>query len=145
MILPDVNLLVLATATRAPDHIRAKQWLDDLLRSAELVGIPWAVLVGFVRVRTNPRAVTDPFTVDEALEQVAAWLALPGVVALQPTSRHEYRFAELCRSANATGNLVSDAHLAALAIEHNCVLASNDADFSRFPGLRWFNPLVQEE
>ena len=141
MILVDVNLLISATAVQAPGHLPAKTWLNALLQGDEEIGLPWAVLVGFVRIATNPRALTNPFTLDVALRQVGEWLALPGVRVLHPTPDHERHFAELCRAAQAAGNLVTDAHLAALAIEHDCVLASNDADFARFPGLRWVNPL----
>jgi predicted nucleic acid-binding protein len=79
----------------------------------------------------------------EALQQVENWLALPNVAVLQPTQAHLRHFDDLCRSVNATGNLVTDAHLAALAIEHGVQLASCDTDFSHFPGLRWFNPLAR--
>ncbi len=95
-----------------------------------------------VRIATNPRALTNPFTLDAALSLVGEWLALPGVRVLHPTPVHERHFAEQCRASNATGNLVTDAHLAALAVEHDCGLASNDTDFARFPGLRWVNPLT---
>jgi predicted nucleic acid-binding protein len=81
---------------------------------------------------------------NEALEQVVEWLGLPGVIVLHPTTEHARHFTEQCRVANATGNLVSDAHLAALALEHDCELASNDADFAKFPTVRWVNPMVQQ-
>ena len=142
MVLVDVNLLILATASRMPNHARAKAWLDGLLQGDEPVGLPWAVLVGFVRITTNPRAMTHPFPLDDALGQVDEWLALAGVQVLHPTGEHARHFAELCRAASAVGNLVSDAHLAALAVEHDCEPASNDSDFARFPGVRWFNPLA---
>ncbi|MDQ3622646.1 MAG: PIN domain-containing protein [Verrucomicrobiota bacterium] len=138
MVLVDLNLLIHATMTRLPEHSRVKAWLDELLRSDETIGLPWAVLVGFVRITTNFRAMTNPFVLAEALTQVQAWLSL---TLLQPTSAHERHFAEQCSAAEATGNLVSDAHLAALAVEHDCELASNDADFGRFPAcagsIRW--------
>jgi len=100
------------------------------------------VIIGFVRITTNPRLTNNPFTLQDALDQVREWLALPGVSVVHPTPEHERHFAEQCRTANVTGNLVTDAHLAALAIEHGCELASNDTDFARFPGLRWINPLA---
>jgi toxin-antitoxin system PIN domain toxin len=141
MILVDVNLLISATTAQAPNHLSAKNWLNALVQGDEEIGLPWAVLVGFVRIATNPRALTNPFTLDAALRQVNEWLALPGVRVLHPTADHERYFAEQGRASKATGNLVTDAHLAALAIEHDCKLASNDADFGQFPGLRWVNPL----
>lgn len=142
MVLVDVNLLINAIHTGSPDHAAAKAWLDELLCGGEPVGLPWAVIVGFVRITTNPRITTHPFTLEESLAQVRDWLALPAVKILHPTAGHERQFAEQCRAARATGNLVTDAHLAALAIEHDCELASNDVDFARFPGLRWINPLA---
>lgn len=144
MVLVDVNLLINATMSRMPEHGRAKKWLDEILRSEETVGLPWMVIVGFVRITTNPRAMTNPFTLPEALAQVDDWLALPGVVVVHPTGEHARHFAGQCLAAGATGNLVSDAHLAALAIEHGCELASNDADYGRFATLRWVNPLRAE-
>ena len=141
MVLVDVNLLIHAVNVDFPDHLRAKIWLEGLLQRQETVGLPWAVLVAFVRITTNPRAMARPFTLDEAPQLAHEWLRLPSVVVLHPASGHETRFAALCRAASAAGNLVTDAHLAALAMEHNCEMASNDTDFARFPGLRWFNPL----
>src|ERR1700728_647612 len=119
-----------------------KNWLEGLFRKQEAVGLPWAVLTGFVRLTTNPRVMARPLTLEEALGLVHDWLRLPGVVVLHPTSDHEAQFAALCRAVHATGNLVTDAHLAALAQEHDCDLASNDMDFARFPGLRHVNPLA---
>jgi toxin-antitoxin system PIN domain toxin len=141
MVLVDVNILISASVAQAPNHLATKTWLNALVQGDEEIGLPWAVLVGFVRIATNPRALTNPFTLDAALRQVGDWLALPGVRILHPTPSHERDFSEMCRASKATGNLVTDAHLAALAIEHDCELASNDADFGRFPGLRWVNPL----
>jgi toxin-antitoxin system PIN domain toxin len=142
MVLVDVNLLIHAIHSASPDHAAAKTWLDDRLQSGEPLGLPWAVLVGFVRITTNPRITSHPFTLDESLQQIRDWLETPGVQILHPTAEHERHFADLCRAAGAVGNLVTDAHLAALAIEHDCELGSNDTDFSRFPGLRWVNPLA---
>lgn len=105
------------------------------------VGLPWAVLVGFVRIVTNPRAMANPFTLEEALDQVNAWLSLPNVSVLHPGPEHARRFADASRAAQARGNLVTDAHLAALALEYGCELASSDTDFAKFTGLRWVNPL----
>ncbi len=141
MVLVDVNVLINAKMTGMPAHPQARAWLDALLQSDETVGLPWAVLVAFVRITTHVRAMTNPLSLNGALDQVEEWLALPGVVVLHPTTEHARHFAELCRSANVTGNLVSDAHLAALAVEHDCDLASNDGDFARFPSVRWVDPM----
>lgn len=144
MVLVDVNLLVHAVNVDFPDHMRAKAWLEGLFRRREEIGLPWAVLIGFVRITTNARAMARPLTVEQALQLVSEWLKLPGVTLLHPTSGHEAQFSALCRAAQATGNLVTDAHLAALAIEHGCLLASNDMDFAKFPGLRHINPLMKQ-
>jgi toxin-antitoxin system PIN domain toxin len=143
MVLVDVNLLIHAVNADSPDHARARNWLLELLRGQEPVALPWAVLIGFVRITTHPRILPNPLPLTEALQQVEQWLALPNVTVLQATDTHARYFDSLCRAANATGNLVTDAHLAALAVEHSVELASCDTDFSRFPGLRWFNPLAQ--
>ena len=142
MVLVDVNLLVYSVHLDDPAHQEAAAWLDGLLHQPEPVALPWQVLIGFVRVVTNPRVSRHPLSANRALEIVQDWLALPNVVALRPTQAHFRHFAACCQAANATGNLVTDAHLAALAIEHGAELASNDTDFARFPGLRWFNPLA---
>ena len=105
------------------------------------MALPWAVLAAFVRLSTNPRVVTCPLTLDEALGHIDEWLDLPIVRIIAPTERHRVEFARMLRDAQATGNLVTDAHLAALAIEHGCRVASTDGDFARFPGLDWLNPL----
>ncbi|MGB8166503.1 MAG: type II toxin-antitoxin system VapC family toxin [Chthoniobacteraceae bacterium] len=141
MVLVDVNLLVHATNADSPDYAGARVWLSQLLQSKETVGLPWAVLVGFVRITTNPRILPNPLALDQALTQVNDWLALPNVQIIHPTHEHARVFSDLCRAANATGNLVTDAHLAALATEHGGELASCDDDFRKFAGLRWFNPL----
>jgi len=142
MVLVDVNLLIHAVNADSPDHARARTWLLELLNSQEPVALPWAVLIGFVRITTHPRILPNPLALTEALRQVEHWLALPNVVVLQPTRAHLRHFEGLCRAASATGNLITDAHLAALAIEQGVRLASCDTDFNRFPGLRWFNPLA---
>ena len=142
MTLVDVNLLIFAVHRTAPSHARAKAWLDRLVGSGRPVGFPWAVLVGFVRITTNPRIADHPYTLEEALQQVDTWLRQPNVRIIVPGPAHARRFADLCRAAGAVGNLVSDAHLAAMAVERGCDLASNDTDFGRFPGLRWVNPLA---
>ena len=99
------------------------------------------MLTAFIRIGTNPRLHQRPLTLKEAIERVQSWLDQPCVRLLQPTDQHWPLFQQMLKSGNAVGNLVSDAHLAALAVEHNCVLHSTDADFSRFRGLKWRNPV----
>jgi len=118
-------------------------WLVETLTGVRgTVVISWFTLVAFVRIVTNRKVLGNPFTPDEALEIVRGWLALPGVIVIGPGTDHLTHFEAVCRSVQATGNLITDAHLAALAIEHGRELASCDTDFGKFPGLRWINPLA---
>lgn len=105
------------------------------------MALSWFSLVAFVRIITNSRIIAAPRSLNEALQLVNAWLALPSVRLIEPGPGHVQHFEATCRATNAQGNLVTDAHLAALAIEHDCELASCDTDFAKFPGLRWINPL----
>lgn len=142
MIFVDANILLYAEDSTSRHHELARQWWDAQLSNSEPVGLSWPVLNAFIRVGTNTRLHQRPLTVHEAVDRVQSWLDQPCVRILQPTDRHWGIFQSLLVQGNAVANLVSDAHLAALAIEHNCVLQSSDADFSRFPGLKWSNPLA---
>jgi toxin-antitoxin system PIN domain toxin len=141
MILPDINLLVYAYNSDAPAHKKAKAWWEACLSENRPVGLPWAVILGFLRLMTSRSVLVDPFTPQEAVGRIRSWLERPQVQILQPGSRHIELLDSLMQGATAFGSLVTDAHLAALAIEHQAELHSNDGDFSRFPGLRWTNPL----
>lgn len=142
MILPDLNLLVYAYNSDAPGHRRAKVWWESCLSSeARPVGLPWAVLLGYLRLMTSRRVLVDPFTVKEAIGHIRSWMERPQVQILQPGPRHLELLEGLMGDARASGDLTTDVHLAALAIEHQAEVHSNDADFSRFSGLRWTNPL----
>ena len=143
MIIPDVNLLVYAHNTDAPFHRTALAWWRDLLSSESAVGVPWAVVLGFVRLLSHPRVVERPLSPRLLLAEVRRWLELPQVCVLQAGPRHIELLEELLDQAGAAGDLTTDAHLAALAIEHHCILHSNDQDFARFSGLRWHNPLAR--
>jgi toxin-antitoxin system PIN domain toxin len=143
VILIDVNLLVYAHVVRTLEHERARDWLDDKLNSAAPVGLPWASLLGFLRLVTNRRIFDNPEPVSEAWRQVHAWLDCEPVWIPEPGPRHADRLGDLLRLPGVRGSLIPDAHLAALAIEHGLVLCSTDGDFGRFPGLRWENPLVE--
>lgn len=142
MTLPDINLLVYAYNADAPHHEAAKAWLVETLNGPGAVGLPWAVVCGFVRIVTHPRVFAEPMSAGEALACVNSWLALPNVDVLTPGPRHLQIMQRLLGEAGVAGSLTTDAHLAAMAIEHQCTLASNDLDFSRFSGLRRHNPLV---
>jgi hypothetical protein len=141
VILPDINLLLYAYSPGATHHAAARSWWERLLRSGTRVGIPWAVILGFVRLSTTRGVLARPVTPAEAMSRVTAWLGQPGVFVLNAGPRHLEVLGQTL-SATAGGPLTTDAHLAALAIEHQAELNSSDADFARFPGLRWRNPLT---
>lgn len=141
MILPDINLLVYAYNRDAPLHAEARAWWEEVLTTGKPVGLPWAVIKGFVRLMTHPSVVERPLRPGEAVSFVREWLEQPGVGILLPGPTHLDLFERLLKEAGVAGRLTTDAHLAALAIEHQCTLCSNDTDFSRFSGLRWINPL----
>ena len=141
MKLVDANLLLYATDKRSPRHSAAKSWLDALLSGDEPVAFAWAVLLAFLRLSTNARIFVRPLSTDRAFDVVEGWVAHPCAVVIHPGDRHLALVRQLLRPLGLAGNLVTDAHLAALAIEHGAELHSCDADFSRFSGLRWVNPL----
>lgn len=141
MILPDVNVLLSAYNRDFPEHSGARDWWEATLNGRESVGLAWNSILGFLRFMTHPRAMPNPMRVEDALVAVESWLALPGVAVLEAGPRHAEILFGLLRQVGVGGNLTSDAHLAAIAIEHQARLASLDSDFSRFPGLRWFDPL----
>ena len=143
MILVDANLLVYAYVREFAEHEAAIQWLDRQLSEAPRVGLPWPSLLSFVRLVTNPRIFERAQRVPKAWSQVEAWLSCPSVWIPQPTRGHTQALAALMRSVVTRSNLVPDAHLAALAIEHGLKLCSTDGDFARFPGLNWTNPLAR--
>lgn len=142
MRIPDLNLLIYAVDRTAADHSAALQWWNGTLSGNETVGLAWSVLLGFVRLTTNPRVVRAPLTSAEALDYVDRWLAHPVTTVVDPTGRHAQVLRDLLDRTGAAGNLVADAHLAALAIEHGAELCSADHDFGRFAGLDWVNPLA---
>ena len=141
MKLIDLNLLLYAVDASAPRHKPARTWLESVLSGSETVALPWAVLVGFVRLSTKSAVFASPLSSAIALDIVDEWLAQPAVTTVAPGARHAAVLRELLSDLGTAGNIVSDAHLAALAIEHGAELCSCDADFSRFPGLRWTDPL----
>lgn len=141
MKLLDANLLIYAVDTESAWHEKARPWLEETLSGAETVGLPWAVLLAFVRLSTKPSVFTYPLTSTDALDLVEEWLAQPCTTVVHPTERHSAVLRELLDHVGTAGNLTSDAHLAALAIQHGAQLCSTDTDFARFPGLRWNHPL----
>jgi len=141
VIVPDVNLLVYAYNEDAPLHEQARDWWEELANGTERIGFPWMVAAGFVRIVTQHRTAIRPVSPERAVDLIAEWLSLPQVAPLNPGSQHLSILRQLVVAAGVGGNLVTDAHIAALAIEHQAEVHSNDSDFARFPGLRWLNPL----
>jgi toxin-antitoxin system PIN domain toxin len=143
VILIDANLLIYSRVSSLAHHARARTWLDEQLSGGGLVGLPWASLLAFLRIVTNPRVFERPESTRSAWRQVTAWLDLESVWLPDATERHRDVPGSLLEVTGVQANLVPDAHLAALAIEHGLVLCSSDGDFARFPNLRWQNPLQQ--
>lgn len=142
MILVDANLLLYAENSLSEHHAAAHRWWDAQLSGADPVGLCWPVLTAFIRISTNPRLHERPLTLREAIARVQSWIDQPCVRILVPSDNHWRFFQETLRLGNATANLVTDARLAALALEHNGTLCSTDSDFARFHGVDWFNPLA---
>lgn len=142
MILVDVNILIYATNSESEHHLPGRDWLDAQLSGSTRVGLPWASLLAFLRIATNPRAFRSPLTMADAWRQVTSWLSAETTWIPEPTERHAEVISKLLELPGVIGNLVPDAHLAAIAIEHGLTLCSTDGDFARFPGLAWHNPLA---
>ena len=142
MMLVDTNVLVYAHVDSLAQHDRARDWLDRQLNGAAPVGLPWPSLLTFLRLVTNPRVFERAEPIADAWRQVLGWLACEPTWIPQPTERHAGLLGELLALPGVHANLVPDAHLAALAMEHGLTLCSTGGDFARFPGLRWMNPLT---
>ena len=141
MILVDANLLLYAEDTLSEFHDSARAWWERQLSGAEPVYLCWPVLMAYLRIGTNPRAFRRPLTVVEAIERIQSWFEQPCVRLIHPAEHHWIIFQRMLREGKAVDNLVTDAHLAALAVEHNCTLQSTDVGFARFKGLKWKNPI----
>ena len=142
MVIPDANLLVYSYQTLTTQHKPALRWLEKTLAGSEVIGLAWNTLWAFIRVCSNPKIWrADLVPVTELFGVVNSLLAAPNVVIVHPEARHQQILQSLVLQSGATGNLISDAALAAIAIEHAATLASTDRDFGRFSGLRWINPL----
>lgn len=142
MILPDVNLLIYAHNIRAHHHPKALRWWGQCLEGTESVALAWVVVLGFVRLATHPKVFANPLPVADALSRVEEWLTLPHVHFIQPPPTHFQTWSGLLNRLGIAANLTTDAHLAALAIDRGLILCTTDADFARFPGLKWRNPLA---
>lgn len=136
----DANVLLYAVNSDATHHQDARAWLDHALSGNDTVGFSWVALLAFVRISSRPGIFAHPLSVEEAMHQVGAWLAAPGAVVAHPGPAHAERLAGLLQQLGTGGNLVNDAHLAALALEHHAEIVSYDNDFARFTGVRWRSP-----
>ena len=140
MKLVDANVLLYAVNRDEPRHASARDWLDEALSGGARVAFCWVVLLAFMRLSTNGRIFDGPLTANEAITQAQDWLAQPSAVVVEPTARHLGIVQQLLAPLAAGGNLVNDAHLAALAIEHRCEVVSYDTDFLRFHGVKLETP-----
>lgn len=141
MIIPDINLLIYAHNSGSTEHNRAREWWQSLVTGPEQIGVPWVVVLGFVRLLSNPKLVSRPSKPKELLAIMSEILSLPSVKVAIPGTRHVEIMRRLFQESGGSGKLTTDVHLAALAIELGAKLASNDTDFSRFKKLNWINPL----
>jgi uncharacterized protein len=137
----DANVLLYAVDTGSPFHESAKDWLESSLNEPARVGLPWASLLAFQRISTHPRASINPLSPSRAWSFVADWLDTDATWVPVPGERHAEIVHDLIVAGDLRGNLVTDAHLAALAIEHGVGVCSADSDFARFPQISWVNPV----
>ena len=142
MILPDLNLLLYAYNPFTPQHDRARAWWESALNGCELIGLPHEVTLGFVRIATNPRLGASAVSLAVARDVLNTWMEAPPIRVLLPKETHVMQVCKLMEQCKCSGALTSDASLAVYAIENRALLCSNDADFARFPGLEWANPLL---
>jgi toxin-antitoxin system PIN domain toxin len=142
LIFVDTNILLYAEDALHPRHQQARAWWDSQLSGAGVVCLCWMVMSAFIRIGTNPRVFEHPLSLEQAVARVQSWLDQPCTRVVRPTERHWHVFKQVLTDGQAVANLVTDAHLAALAIEHGCELASTDSDFARFSKLKWRNPLA---
>lgn len=142
MILPDVNVLVYAHRSDAPDHAAYRRWLEDVINSDQAYGLSELVLSGFLRVVTHPKVFNPPSDLAAALAFARDIREQPNCALIKPGLRHWDIFSRLCQQTGVKGNLIPDAYLAALAIESGSEWITTDGDFSRFPGLKWRHPLA---
>jgi toxin-antitoxin system PIN domain toxin len=141
LILVDANILLYAEDSLSVFHQQARKWWDDQLSGSEPVCLCWTVLSAFTRIGTNPRVFENPLSLEQALSSIESWFDQPCTRIIRPTEQHWITFQQMLNDGQAVANLVTDAHIAALALEHGCIVASTDADFARFPKLKWINPL----
>ncbi|MCL4821131.1 MAG: type II toxin-antitoxin system VapC family toxin [Vicinamibacteria bacterium] len=142
MILVDANVLVYAIDSDSPHHAAARRWLEAALSGTTAVGLAWIVILAFLRLTTRPGILRRPLSPMQAMAFVDEWLAQPFVQPVVPGEGHWNILRKLVRDAGTAGNLTSDAHLAALALERGAAICSTDRDFERFPGVERIDPLA---
>ena len=145
MILIDTNILIYAINRDSPMHELALTWLNKQLSAGTRIGLPWLVITAFVRLTTNHRVFPNPLAAEDAIRTVDEWLAIPHVSTLNPGDGHWQTLSRLLLRVGTAGNLTTDAHLAAIAIDNACVICSADSDFKRFQGVQHFNPIADED
>ncbi|MFY9233649.1 MAG: type II toxin-antitoxin system VapC family toxin [Fimbriimonadaceae bacterium] len=143
MIIPDINLLVYAYDSTSPYHEASRKWWEETVNGERPVGIPWAVILGFMRLVTHPRVFGNPMAISDAMDVVETWLDQPTISVLDPGTQHWRVLSGLLKEVQLGGKLVSDAHLAAVAREYRAELATNDRDFDRFAGIGLSNPIAR--
>ena len=142
MIIPDINLLIYAHNAADPQHAVAKDWWERSINDSEPIGLPWIVMGGFIRLMTHPRVLENPMPIADATACVRSWLSQPCVIILEPGKNFPVIFFNLLEELGTAGNLTTDAHIAAMAVEKQAEVHSCDSDFSRFSGLSWKNPIA---
>lgn len=141
----DLNLLIYAVNSDSPQHQQARSWLERAVSGYERIGLAWIVILGFLRITTSGRIMPRPLTAEQAVKIVDGWIAHPNTSIVSPGERHWDVLKQITTPVGLAGNLTSDAHLAAIAIEHGATLYSADRDFGRFESLKWVNPLDRRE
>lgn len=136
----DTNVLLYAVDEHADRHAVARAWLVEALEGSETIGFTWSAVLGFLRLATHPAVASRPLTVEEATGVIEGWIARPSAAIIEPGAGHVDMLRRLLAPIGTAGNLVNDAHLAAIAIEYAAEVVSFDTDFGRFPGVRWHRP-----
>lgn len=141
MIIPDVNLLLYAHNEDSSLYLKASTWWTNIISKEMSLGLPWIIIVAFIRLITSQSVLPHPTSSDQAIDIVNSWLELSNVQVIEPGRKHLNILREILKQGNATSRLTTDAHIAALAIEYSAEIHSNDLDFARFSGLKFHNPL----